>query len=118
MLRCSNRLRISVLGAVLGGAALSGCSDIYYDRRETILSGANDAVASNQVAQMVDPWPKAAANNNFSFNGEKMQGAVERYRTGKVINPVASASSTAYSQQQPSQQGAASSNSTSGASKP
>ena len=33
---------------------------------------------------MVDPWPAASANRNISYNGDKMQTAVERYRTNKV----------------------------------
>ena len=36
---------------------------------------------------MVDPWPRDSANNNIAFNGDKMETAVERYRTGRVIPP-------------------------------
>ncbi len=76
-------------GAVVAlGAMLGGCSDIYYDRRETVALGADDAVATNQVAQMVDPWPRYGANKNIAFNGERMQAAVERYRRHEVIRPV------------------------------
>ena len=70
------------------GALLAGCSDIYFDRRETIALGAGDAVAANEVEQMVDPWPPHSGNNNIAFNGEQMQRAVECYRTDKVIQPV------------------------------
>ena len=46
---------------------------------------------------MVDPWPRASANRNIAFSGEKMQTAVERYRTNRVIPPVnATTSSAAY----------------------
>ena len=37
---------------------------------------------------MVDPWPPHSGNTNIAFNGQKMQTAVERYRTDKVIPPV------------------------------
>jgi len=37
---------------------------------------------------MVDPWPPDSGNKNIAFNGQKMQAAQERYRTGKVIQPV------------------------------
>ena len=37
---------------------VAGCSEMYYDRRETVSLGAGDAVATNKVAQMVDPWPR------------------------------------------------------------
>ena len=55
------------LGAVLAlSAVLGGCSDIYYDRRETISLGADDAVDSNKVTQMVDPWPRYSDNRNIA----------------------------------------------------
>jgi hypothetical protein len=61
---------------------------MYYDRRETVALGAGDAVATNKVTQMVDPWPAASANNNIAFNGQLMQSAQDRYNRGKVITPV------------------------------
>jgi hypothetical protein len=83
------------------GALLAGCSDIYYDRRDTIAPNGGDAVAANQVTQMVDPWPPHVGNRNIAFNGERMQAAQERYRHGKVIPPVnATTSSVAYQQAQ------------------
>jgi hypothetical protein len=93
------------IGAVLIiGTALAGCSDIYYDRRETISLGAKDAVIANQVEQTIDPWPRQSGNTNLVFNGEKMQSAQERYRQNRVYPPVnATTSSAAYQafQQQP-----------------
>ena len=82
------------------GATLGGCSDIYFDRRETIALGANDHIATNRVAQMVDPWPRYVGNKNIAFNGERMQGAAERYRRHEVIRPVPLTTNT-YSQQSP-----------------
>src|SRR6266540_2696837 len=82
------------------GAALGGCSDIYYDRRETVALGADDHIAANRVAQMVDPWPVYVGNKNIAFNGERMQAAVERYRRHEVIRPVPLTTNT-YSQQSP-----------------
>jgi hypothetical protein len=82
---------------LLCGVLLAGCSDIYFDRRETIVPSAGDAVAANKVTHMVDPWPPASANRNIAFNGERMQTAVERYRQGRIIPPVnATTSSVAY----------------------
>ena len=98
MLRSSDGLTLRVIATAAAlGAMLAGCSDIYYDRRDTIALSAGDAKASNQVTQMVDPWPRDSANRNISFNGQKMQSAVERYRTNKVIPPTnATTSSAAY----------------------
>jgi hypothetical protein len=78
----------AIAAAVTFGVMLAGCSDIYYDRRETIALSAGDAVAANAVEQMADPWPPNSGNPNIAYNGQKMQSAVERYRTGKVIPPV------------------------------
>jgi hypothetical protein len=105
--RTSNVRKIAT--AALVAAALGGCSDIYYDRRDTIALGADDAVASNRVTHMVDPWPRHAGNRNLAFNGERMQTAVERYRHNKVIEPVnVTTSSAALYAQQAAQAAAAS----------
>ncbi len=87
---------------------LAGCSDIYTDRRETIELSAGDAIKTNQVTQMVDPWPASSANRNIAFNGEKMQTAVERYRMNRVIRPVSGVtSSSGYQQGEPAAAAAA-----------
>lgn len=114
MCRSATNMRVIVL-ALIAGMVLSGCSDLYFDRRETIVPSAGDALASNRVTQMVDPWPPSSANKNIAFNGERMQAAVERYREGRVIPPVnATTSSVAY--QQAAQQAGSAQNSTQSAS--
>jgi hypothetical protein len=67
--------------------ALAACSDIYYDRRQTVSFHSGDAVEVNKIAQTVDPWPLAAGNRNIESNGVRMQSAIERYRTNRVIPP-------------------------------
>lgn len=74
---------------------LGGCSDLYWDRREGVSLSANDAVAANSITQMVDPWPPNSGNKTIPYNGQKMQVAVERYRTGTVIPPVSAVTSDA-----------------------
>ena len=65
------------------GMMLAGCSDIYFDRRDTVALGADDHIGTNRVAQMIDPWPRDVG------------------RTGRVIAPVnVTTSSTAYQQAQ------------------
>jgi hypothetical protein len=87
---------VTVLAAI-AGSSLAGCSDIYFDRRETVALGANDHIDTNRVAQMIDPWPRYVGKREIAFNGEKMQSAAERYRTGRVMPPVnVTTSSTAY----------------------
>lgn len=112
--RIDGLLRTMLLGA---GVVLAGCSDIYFDRRETVVPAAGDAIAANRVTHMVDPWPPASADRNIAFNGEKMQAAVERYRYGRVIPPVnATTSSVAY--QQAAQQAGSTQTATTNASTP
>jgi hypothetical protein len=91
----------TVAATLVAGATLGGCSDIYYDRRDTIALGADDAVASNRVTQMVNPWPRYSANRNIAFNGERMGCAVERYRHNTVIQPRHVTTSSAASQSAP-----------------
>jgi hypothetical protein len=86
-------MRALALAVVL--VAIGGCSE-YFDRRDTIALSAGDAIAADNVTQMVDPWPRASANKNISFNGEKMQSAVERYRTNRIYPPVRAGTSAAY----------------------
>ncbi len=82
------RLHAAVSLALLAGA-LAGCADadLYFDRRDTISLHAGDAVASNIIVQTVDPWPRAAGIRDIPANGDRMQAAGERYRTGKVTPP-------------------------------
>jgi hypothetical protein len=94
-----------VAGAVLLASALTGCSDIYYDRRETVSFAAGDSVASAQAVQVIDPWPAAAYDRNIAYNGPRVAGAVERYRTGKIIEPKGTGTSSSYSSSSPSGQG-------------
>jgi hypothetical protein len=79
---------VLVLAPLLALASLLGaCSDIYTDRRDTIGLSAGNALASDKAIQTIDPWPPASADRNIAYNGQKMQKAVERYRTGHVIPP-------------------------------
>ena len=77
----------TIAPALLMAALLGACSDIYYDRREGVSFQAGNAVASNVAVETVDPWPAAAANRKIAGNGQLVQGAIERYRTNKVVPP-------------------------------
>jgi peptidoglycan hydrolase-like amidase len=88
-------LKRMAAAALAAGVLLGGCSDIYYDRRETIALGGTDAIVSNRVIQTVDPWPRHSENRNLAFNGQRSQTAVERYQHNKVIEPVSVTTSSA-----------------------
>jgi len=78
---------------------LGGCSDIYYDRRETVSLVSGEAMAANRVTQTIDPWSPASGRRDIAYNGEKAAAASERYRKGRVIPPVnATTSSAGYAQ--------------------
>jgi hypothetical protein len=61
---------------------------MYFDRRETVALGADDAVATNRLTHTIDPWPRHSANRQFAFSGERAQAGYERYRHNRVITPV------------------------------
>ena len=87
MPRSSDTARLRSAAAVLVLTTLAGCSDLYLDRRETVALNADNAIATNRIVQTIDPWPPAAADRSYVYNGDKMRSAAERYRTGKIIQP-------------------------------
>jgi hypothetical protein len=84
----TKRAARAMAAATAIGTMLAGCSDLYLGRSDSIALGAGDAIAANKIAQMYDPWPARSGNTNISFNGQRMQSAVERYRTNAVTPPV------------------------------
>lgn len=52
----------------------------YFERKDTIVSGAGDARNVNAATHIIDPWPRYVGNRRIPGNGERMTGAVERYR--------------------------------------
>ena len=86
----------AVAFAIALAATLAACSDIYFDRRETISSHGADAMEANKAAQVIDPWPAEAANRAIETDGERMQRAIERYRTNKTTPLATEASSVQY----------------------
>lgn len=80
----SNVWRGLALTAVL--AALAGCSE-YLERQDNVSLAGGNAVNGDKVIQMVDPWPPASANRDIAYDGNRMETAADRYRTGRVIQP-------------------------------
>lgn len=97
----SNAFRAIALATALVG--LAGCSE-YFDRRDPIATLGGNAVETNKVVQMVDPWPRDSANRTIAYNGVVMQAAIERYRAGRVIPPKGTNTAAAYQQNQNAQQ--------------
>src|SRR5690348_16539627 len=52
----------------------------YLERKDTVTSNAGDAKSTNSVTHIIDPWPPYVGNRRIPGNGQRMSGAVERYR--------------------------------------
>ena len=94
---CS-RFATRTVATMLLGALLGGCSEYYFDRRDTVSLHSGESMAANRVTQTIDPWPAASGNRNIAYNGEKAATASERYRTGRVIPPANALTSSTYNQ--------------------
>jgi hypothetical protein len=87
-----NSSRTTLIGAMV--AVLTACGsgagagEIYWDdffahygrRIEGVTPGAGNAKEVNAAIHVIDPWPRRARNRHIPGNGERMVGAVERYR--------------------------------------
>jgi hypothetical protein len=52
----------------------------YFERSDTITLGAGDAPEMNARIHTIDPWPAYVGNRRIPGDGERMSGAVQRYR--------------------------------------
>ena len=52
----------------------------YTERTDRIALSAGNAQEVNTRIQEIDPWPKYVGDKRIPANGERMAGAVERYR--------------------------------------
>ena len=59
----------------------------YFERKDTIVSGAGDARDVNAATHIIDPWPRYVGNRRIPANGDRMSRAVERYRQGSYRPP-------------------------------
>lgn len=59
---------------------------MYFQRSDKITLGAGNARDVNAMTHIIDPWPKYVGDRRIPANGERMSGAMERYReVGKLI---------------------------------
>jgi hypothetical protein len=52
----------------------------YLQRVDTVTSSAGNAKEVNTRIHEIDPWPRYVGDTRIPGNGERMAGAVERYR--------------------------------------
>ncbi len=56
----------------------------YLERLDSVTSSAGNARDINAVTHMIDPWPRHVGNRRIPANGERMAGAIDRYRRGRL----------------------------------
>lgn len=78
---------LALLTALAAAGAVRAEDTLHYDffapylqRSDKIYAGAGDAKDVNAATHMVDPWPRNVGNRNIPANGERMVGAMTRYR--------------------------------------
>ncbi|PVE25660.1 hypothetical protein DC522_04920 [Microvirga sp. KLBC 81] len=52
------------------------------DRKDTIAFSAGEAVQTNVVTHVTDPWPPHARQKDIAFSGERIARTVRRYECG------------------------------------
>ena len=82
-------LKISSLARILTGQAAVMCClalpwddpfEQYFQRKDTVTLGAGNAAAVNSATHVINPWPRNVGNTRIPGDGERMAGAVQRYR--------------------------------------
>jgi len=74
---------ISSTAVLLLAAALGGCfgeTGQYVHRSDTIALDNGNAADANIATHTIDPWPPGVGNRRIPANGDRMVGAVDRYR--------------------------------------
>src|SRR5205807_1597671 len=80
----------AVAGVLSSSAASAWDQDpfaMYIQRSDKITLGAGDAKDVNAATHVIDPWPRDVGNRNIPANGERMVGAITRYRCGSFKQP-------------------------------
>lgn len=72
-------MKIVFLVAAAGfGLALSGCSNQYFERKDTVTFNAGEAVAWNSAQQIPNPTPPRSNDTHIVTDGEIAARAVRR----------------------------------------
>jgi hypothetical protein len=83
MLKISRVVALASFVTAAGGCATAAYADDfapYFQRKDTVTLSAGNAKAVNAASQMIDPWPPYVGNRRIPANGERMAGAMLRYR--------------------------------------
>jgi hypothetical protein len=80
----------AVISVLLGILAVGACNQFtsqYLDRDDKIAFSAGNAVETNEVTHVTDPWPVHAKNKNIETSGAVIERAMKKYRCGTVEVP-------------------------------
>jgi hypothetical protein len=81
---------IALIGLLfLSSTAFAWDQDVfeqYFQRSDRLTLGAGNAKDVNAITHIIDPWPRYVGNRQIPGNGERMSGAVERYRDVSKLN--------------------------------
>jgi hypothetical protein len=83
MLKTSHVLALASFVTIIGGCATAAHADDfapYFQRKDSVTLSAGNAKAVNAISMMIDPWPRYVQNRRIPANGERMAGALLRYR--------------------------------------
>lgn len=82
-------MKAMTIGAVLLSTGLAATAarawdqypfDEYLQRSDRVTLGAGDSKAANEATHIIDPWPAYAGNRHIPGDGQRMSGAIERYK--------------------------------------
>ena len=83
------RFTYFVAAATFATALVTSCAALAWDqdpaaqylqRTDKITLSAGNAKEVNTATHVIDPWPPYVGNRRIPGNGERMVGAIERYR--------------------------------------
>ena len=87
----SNKTAIRFAAAAVLCLPAMACTQPNYlntgDRIDSVTFQAGDAVAHNKVVQTQNPWPGYARRTHIHTNGEKIDLAIDRYKSDQVKAP-------------------------------
>ena len=95
--RLASATKLQLTMALVGTVFLSGCASDdrfqYTARSDKILNDSGNAVASNIIAQTVDPWSPYSRTSATETDGKRAKAAIERYQKDRVRAPAATGAS-------------------------
>ncbi len=88
---------LQLTALLVGTVFMSACSSDdrfqYTGHSDRILNDSGDAVASNIVAQTVDPWSPYSREVVSETDGKRIKKTIDRYQKDRVRAPVATGAS-------------------------